>query len=146
MKHSIFIIAVLLLFSCGSGNVSKLNPAAKEVAAKIKTVQQQQERFKKNQTADFSEVNAIVNLSGIIPEKYSTDYFGIHYMPSEQNISDWGVWFEKNKALFSYYDNEDIKKIYKEKLIKIEYEPNKYRYSISEIELENLREQASKKN
>lgn len=139
MKHSVFIIALLFLFSCGSGNVNKLSPAAKEVATKIKAIQQQQERFNKKQSADFSDVNAIVNLSGIIPEKYSTDYFGIHYMPSDQNISDWRAWFEKNKDLLSYYDNEDIKKYYKEQLIKIEYEPNKFRYSISELELDNLK-------
>src|SRR5690606_27615087 len=88
-------------------------------------------------------VHSIIQLSGITPKDVDGDYNGIHYTPTEEDIRQWKIWFEKNSENFSFVNNDDskiVEKFKNQKIIQIEYESGKFRYDISESDLKYYRE------
>lgn len=110
MKYLQLLVLVLLLSSCSVKKVEGLeglNPAANEVHEMILYTENQLNRHDKGEPADFSKVNAIVNLSGIAPKVWDGNYLGLFYTPSNQDVMLWKHWFGENKNYFSYDPNNE---------------------------------------
>ena len=144
MKKSFLLIVLICGFiEVGAQNIQGLNPAAKEVFDRITFIENQLKEYRKGASVRFNFVPGIVELSGIIPKKVNGDYNGIFYIPDETEISLWKEWFEINKHNFSYANNRDSEIIYKvlnQKIIQVQYENGKYKYDISEEQLDYLKE------
>ncbi len=146
MKYIYINFFILISFSLTENccYAQGLNPAAKEILDKINFIEKQFNKFERKRSADFSVVNEIVELSQIIPKEYSIVGHIVYFKPEKNDIILWKDWFEKNKMLISYYENEDVLKYYfansKEKIFQFEYETNKFRYSYSQPEMERILE------
>ncbi len=142
--HIYFFILISFSFTENCCYAQDLSPAAKEILDKINFIEKQFKRFEREKSADFSTVNEIVELSQIIPKVYSIVGHVIYFQPEKNDIILWKDWFEKNKMLISYYENEDVSKYYfakrKEKIFQFEYKTNKFRYSYSQPEMERILE------
>jgi len=104
MKYFI-ILTSLLFFSCKT-----LNNQNQKACDEFLLIYNNLVKFKENNytgTIFNSDVRRLVELTGI-----KCDYLegiDIRYQPSEQNLIDWKVWYEKNKDRL-YWD-EIVKKV-----------------------------------
>lgn len=146
MKRVLMLLIIYCLFSCKSSKVYDKN-ASDAVFFMISETKLELDKYNKGKKSVFKHSSELVELSGMKIEINSKNFISEIYIPNEDDIVFWENWFEKNKELFSYYENEGINKYYyqnKKKLIKFEYEPNKFRYSVSGPELIHIKEVAQK--
>jgi len=104
-------------------------------------------KYKKGRKANFKYSIKLVNLSDLKPKYTNKNFISNTYIPNEKDLEYLLEWYEKNKHLLSYYNNSDVEKFYldkNEKIIKIEYETNKFRFSVSEYELNQIIETTEK--
>jgi len=144
MKKSCLLIVLICGFiEVGAQTNQESNSAAKEIYERIIFIENQYKEYKKGALVRFYFAPGIVELSGIIPKKVNGDYNGIFYIPDETEISLWKEWFEINKDYISYANNLDSEMIYEilnQKIIQVQYEKGKYKYDISEEQVDYLKE------
>lgn len=111
MKYKLLSIFSFIILSCSSTK-HKITKHINYVVAsdlilhKIEYTDKQLMHYENGENADFSEVNALVNLSKLKMEKSEGTWAGIFYTPSRENIKDLKDWYEINKENF-YFDSNN---------------------------------------
>ena len=141
MKKIIFTYLISILFiECSSSKNWSTESAQNEV---WQIIVKTEKKINNKEFVDSREVEKIANLSNIV-SKNQVMWHQAYYDVETKDIRLWKEWFNKNKLNLSYFEKADIYKYYyrskKEKIIKFEYETDKFRYSIHELELKRIQE------